>query len=198
MKAAAPYRLYETAPSGNCWKVRLCLAELGLPHERVTLDLTDRERLAGLSRHRRVPVLIAADGRPIVESAAILVYLARGSSLLPETPSLQAEILSWLFWEQADLSKPLALPRFFRRMGWEQARAAEIAALRQEGARHLSFLENWLAGRPYLTGAEYTLADLACHVYVHLAPEGGQDLSAYPAVGAWLDRIRARPAWQPL
>lgn len=196
-----PFRLHELARSGNCWKVRLTLSLLGLPFTRVPLDPDDPAldaRLAALSRHRRVPVLELADGSRIVESAAILVFLARGTALMPADGPAFADCLAWLFYEQADLCRPLALPRLFRRRGEAEARAAEIAQFHADGARQLAFLDRWLAGRPFLCGDRLTVADIACHAYVLLAPEGGQPLDPYPAVRAWLERIRATPGWVPL
>ena len=197
----APLRLYEWPTSGNCWKVRLALRLLGLPFERVALDRTraeDRARVATFSRHRRLPVLELTDGSRIVESAAILVHLCRGTALMPADGPAFADCLAWLFYEQADLCRPLALPRFFRRFGLADERAAESAALQAEGARQLAFLEGWLAERAFLTGDRLTAADIACHVYVLLAPEGGQSLEPFPALRGWLDRIRATPGWEPL
>lgn len=192
-------RLYDTALSGNAWKVRLCLAELGRPYERVTLDPVtgDLESPAfrKISRRGRVPVLVEEGRVPLVESGAILVHLARGSFLLPDKEEVFGQTLSWLFWEQADLSRPLALPRFFRRRGLAEGKAKQIDAFLEEGRANLAFLDRWLSDRPYLTGESYTLADLACHAYVFLAPEGGQDLSSYHNVTRWLSRIMMRPAW---
>ncbi len=199
--STAPGRLVDWATSGNCWKVRLALSLLGRPFERVTLDPEDpgdRARLSALSRHRRLPVLELADGSRIVESGAILVFLARNTLLMPADGPAFADCLAWLFYEQADLARPLALPRLYRRRGEEEARAAEIRGLRDDGARQLAFLESWLVRQPFLCGPALTIADVACHVYVLLAPEGGQSLAPYPAVRAWLDRIRATPGWVPL
>lgn len=196
---AAPCRLYDTALSGNAWKVRLCLAELGRPYDRVTLDPAtgdlDAAAFRKISRRGRVPVLVEEGRAPLVESGAILVHLARGTFLLPDEEAVFAQTLSWLFWEQADLCRPLALPRFFRRRRLADGKTEQIDAFLAEGRAHLAFLDRWLSERPYLTGETYTLADLACHAYVFLAPEGGQDLATFPNVTRWLSSIAARPAW---
>lgn len=116
-------RLYDSRLSGNSWKVRILLSQLGLPYERVTLDIRKGETrdpaFRQISRFARVPVLLLEDGRPIVESGAILVHLADGTRYLPDDPHLRTEVMSWLFFEQADLQKkhcygtraPLARPR---------------------------------------------------------------------------------------
>lgn len=197
-----PLRLYELPLSGNCWKIRLCLAERGLPYERVTIRDPERTfadaAFRRLSPLGRVPVLVCPDGTALWESGAILTWLAENTPLLPRDATRRAQVMAWLFWEQADLSPALALPRFFRRNGTEKANAERMRALQEKGRACLEFLDTYLSRQDYLCGAAYTLADLACHVYVMLSPEGGQDLAPFPAVRAWLERIAARRAWEPL
>ena len=114
-------RLYDSRLSGNAWKVRILLTQLGVPFERVTLDLAKgaaaEPAFRAKSRFARVPVLELEDGRAIVESAAIMLYLAEGSQYLPGDPYLRAEVTSWLFFEQADLLRALSLPRFYHMRG---------------------------------------------------------------------------------
>src|SRR5260370_27432852 len=114
-------RLYDSRLSGNAWKVRILLRQLGISCERVTLDLakgaTSDPAFCAKSRFARVPVLELEDGRTLVESAAIMLYLAEGSPLLPDDRYLRAEVTSWLTFEQADLLRALPLPRFSKRPG---------------------------------------------------------------------------------
>lgn len=188
--------LIERPLSGNSWKVRLCLAELQRPYRSLAPEDLPPDEFAALSRRRRVPVLLE-DGRPpLEESAAILMRLGRGSALLPEP--WHDVILSWLIWDQAELAKPLALPRFYARIGESTARAEEIARLQAEAHAGLGFLDDWLTAHDWLAGEAYSLADLAIHCYVALAGEGGIDIAPYRALEDWLARIRARPYWQPL
>ncbi|AJE46847.1 glutathione S-transferase family protein [Celeribacter indicus] len=182
--------------SGNCWKVRLCLAEVQRPYRTVAPEDLPEAAFSRFSRRRRIPVLLEEGRPPLEESAAILLRLARGTDLLPER--FGDVVLSWLIWDQAELSKPLALPRHYARTGQSGARAEEIARLRQEAHAGLAFLDGWLSARDWLAGDGFTVADLGLHCYVALAGEGGTDIAPYPAVRAWLDRIRARPRWQPL
>lgn len=190
------YTLIERAVSGNCWKIRLCLAELGLPYTSLTPEDLGAERFAAVSRRRRVPVLLEQGREPLVESVAILMRLARGSHLLPEAAADQ--ILSWLVWDQAELCRALALPRLYRRREETELRGDEIARLHSQARVGLEHLDDWLSRHTWLAEGSYSIADLGCHAYVALAPEGGLDTSPYPHVVSWLNRIRSRPHWRPL
>lgn len=197
MAAPPPcYTLVERPLSGNCWKVRLCLAELQLPYRSLAPEDLGVAEFAALSRRRRVPVLIETARPPLEESAAILMRLAQGTHLLPEQDS--DVILSWLIWDQAELSKPLALPRFYARTDRSDHHVEEIAGLQDQAHEGLSFLESWLIEHDWLAGRCFTAADIGVFCYVDLAGEAGIDISHYAAINAWRNRIRARPFWLPL
>jgi glutathione S-transferase len=195
-------RLYDSLYSGNAWKVRILLRQLGIPFERVTLDLAKGDVKApaflAKSRFARVPVLELDDGRTLVESAAILLYLADGSPLLPSDPCLRAEVTSWLFFEQADLLRALGLPRFYHLRRMADQMAAKIADFQEFGYIGLGKLAAHLDGRTWLVGDRYTIADLGVFPYVSMAPEGGYDLTRFPAIKPWIDRVTAQPGWTPL
>lgn len=195
-------KLHDSRLSGNAWKARLLLRRLGVPFERVSLDLAagaaKTPAFSAKSRFQRIPVLELEDGRTIVESGAILLYLAEGSDLLPDDAVARAEVTGWLFFEQADLLKPLAIPRFFHLRGVEGDMAGRIAAWREQGYPALDRLEAWIASRDWLAEGRCTLADLAVYPYVALAHEGGYDMSRYPGIAAWLKRVEAEPGWEPL
>src|ERR1700751_3166449 len=141
-------RLYDSRLSGNAWKVRILLTQLGLPFERVTLDLakgaTSDPTFRAKSRFARIPVLELEDGRTIVESDAIMLYLAQGTPLLPDDPYLRAEVTSWLFFEQADLLRALALPRFSHMRGVADQMAQKIADFQEGAYPALEKLDQWL------------------------------------------------------
>src|SRR3954471_11009839 len=124
-------RLYDTRLSGNAWKVRILLTQLGIPFQRVTLDLargdTADPAFRAKSRFARVPVLELEDGRTLVESAAIMLYLAEGTPLLPDDRYLRAEVTSWLTFEQGDLVRALALPRIWHVRGIADQKASQIS-----------------------------------------------------------------------
>jgi glutathione S-transferase len=195
-------RLYDSRLSGNAWKVRILLTQLGVPFERVTLDLAKgaaaEPAFRAKSRFARVPVLELEDGRAIVESAAIMLYLGEGSQYLPGDPYLRAEVTSWLFFEQADLLRALSLPRFYHMRGIADQMAGRIADFREGAYLALAKLEDWLATHDWLVDNRYTIADIGVFGYVALAPQGGYDMARFPSIGAWLARIKAQPGWVPL
>ena len=195
-------RLYDTRLSGNAWKVRILLRQLGLPFERVTLDLAKGEQndpaFKAKSRFARVPMLELDDGQTIVESAAILLYLAQSTPFLPDDPLLRADVTSWLFFEQGDLQRALALPRFWAMRSLTQEKAQQIAELREGAYPALQKADNWLATREWLAADRYTIADIGLFAYVSMAPEGGYDLSRFPATARWIDRVKSQPGWVPI
>ena len=196
------YRLFDSRLSGNAWKVRILLRQLGLPFERITLDLakgaTADPLFRAKSRFARIPVLELEDGRTVVESDAILLYLAEGSPFLPDDRYLRAEIGSWLFFEQADLLRPLALPRFYHLTGKAAEMERRIAEFQELGYPALAKLDQGLSGRDWLVGGRYSIADLGVFPYVEMAPLGGYDMGRFPAIAAWLARVKAEPGWVPL
>jgi len=195
-------RLYDSRYSGNAWKVRILLTQLGIRFERITLDLARPDAkgpdFLAKSRFARVPVLELEDGRALVESAAILLHLAEGSPLLPDDRYLRAEVTSWLFFEQADLLRALGLPRFYHLRGIANQMAARIADFQEFGYAGLAKLAAHLEGRTWLVADRYTIADLGVFPYVAMAPEGGYDLDRFPAIAPWLARIKQQPGYSPL
>jgi glutathione S-transferase len=195
-------RLYDSRLSGNAWKVRILLNQLGIPFERVTLDLakgaTADPAFRAKSRFARVPVLELEDGRTIVESAAILLYLAEGSALLPGDRYLRAEVTSWLTFEQADLLRALALPRFYNMRGIADQMKSRIADFQEGAYVALGKLDDWLANHDWLVDDRYTVADIGVFGYVAMAPQGGYDMARFPWIAAWLARVEAQPGWVPL
>jgi glutathione S-transferase len=193
--------LYDSGVSGNCYKVRLLLAQLGLDYERRELDVVDRSNradvLGGLNPGLRVPTLVLDDGRALGESGAIMWYLADGTEYVPTDPFDRAKVLQWMFFEQYSHEPYVAVPRFWLTKGIEVD--AETLAERQTvGYRAFDAMEAHLAGHDYLAAGCYTIADIALYAYTHVAGEGGFDLAAYPAVRAWLDRVAAQPGHVPI
>jgi glutathione S-transferase len=195
-------RLYDSRYLGNAWKVRILLTQLRVPFERVTLDLAKGETKtpAFLTKGRfaRVPVLELEDGRTLVESVAILLYLAEGSALLPDDPYLRAEIISWLSYEQADLLRALALPRFYHLRDIADQMTDKIADFQEFGYVGLAKLATHLERRSWLVADRYTIVYLGVFPYVAMAPDGGYDLARFPSIKPWLERIKAQPGWVPL
>jgi glutathione S-transferase len=195
--------LYDSPVSGNCYKVRLICAHLGLPLERRELSVTDRsdraEVLGALNPGLRVPTLVLDDGRSLGESCAILWYLADGTGYLPLDPYQRALVLQWMFWEQYSHEPQIAVARFWLAYSDDpQAHAAELPERQAGGYKALDTMEAYLAGRSYFVGDAYSIADIALYAYTHVADEGGFDLSRYPAIGAWLERVEAQPGHIPI
>lgn len=194
--------LYDSAVSGNCYKVRLLLAHLGIPFERHELSVVDRsnrpEVLGALNPALRVPTVILDDGRALAESHAIIWYLAEGTPYLPEDRFERAKVLQWLCFEQYDLEPTVAVVRFWVAFSAAPPPDAEIEAKRAAGHRALGALDRSLREAQYLVGGRYTLADLALYGYTHVAPEGGFDLSRYPGIAGWLERVAGQPGHVPI
>jgi len=195
--------LYDSPVSGNCYKVRLLLAHLGLPYERRTMDVVDRsnrpEVLGGLNPSLRVPTVVLDDGRSLGESGAILWYFGEGTRFVPDDPYSRAQVLQWLFFEQYDLEPNIAVARFWLSVsGTPERWAAELPAKQEAGYRTLAAMERHLAERAYLVGERYTVADIALYGYTNVAEEGGFELGRFPAVQAWLARVAAEPGHIPI
>ncbi|MGA9858652.1 MAG: glutathione S-transferase family protein [Solirubrobacteraceae bacterium] len=188
--------LYDSAVSGNCYKVRLILARLGLPYERRELSVYDRsdrpEVLGGLNPALRVPTLVFDDGRSLAESNAILFYFAESTELLPGDAFARAQVLQWLFFEQYDHEPNIAVARF-----WALAEIhpsdADRDAKQRGGVKALEAMERHLTDNAFLVGEAFTIADIALYAYTHVAPEGGFSLEPYPAIRAWLTRVQDQP-----
>ena len=193
--------LYDNPASGNCYKVRLLLAQLGLDYERRELDVVDRSNrkavLGDLNPGLRVPTLVLDDGRPLGESGAILSYLADGTKLVPQDPYERGQVLQWMFFEQYSHEPYVAVPRFWLTKGID-VDPETLAERQRVGYLALDALEGHLAGREYLVGERYSIADVALYAYTHVAGEGGFDLAPYPAIRAWLDRVAAQPGHVPI
>jgi len=195
--------LYDSPVSGNCYKVRLLLAHLGIPFERRTMDVADRsnrpEVLGGLNPSLRVPTLVLDDGRSLGESGAILWYFGERSRFVPEDPYQRARVLQWMFFEQYDHEPNVAVARFWLGYsGRPEAMPDRLEEWHRNGNRALAAMEGHLAGRDWFVGDGMTLADISLYAYTHVAPEGGFELEPYPAVRAWLDRVAVQPGHVPI
>ena len=192
-------RLYDYAASANCYKARLLLAQLGLPYERVPVDIFAGESTtpAYLAKNPagRTPVLELDAGETIAESNAILLYLCEGTPFVPDDLLERARVWQWLFFEQNLFEPNVGTARFWRLTGRDEARP-ELFAARVESARAaLGTLDAGLEGRDFLLGARYTVADVSLYAYAHVAGEAGIDPAAYPAVAAWLVRVEGTPGF---
>ncbi len=196
-----PMLLYNSQVSGNCYKVRLLFAHLGQAYERQEVDVIDRsdrpELLGHLNPVLRVPTLVLDDGRVMAESNAITYYFADGTDYLPDDPWERAQVLRWMFFEQNNHEPNIAVPRFWRIASIDPS-PEELKARRSGGEAALRAMEAHLTDHEFFAGDRYTIADIALYGYTHVAPEGGFELDAYPAINTWLTRVRSQPGHVPI
>ena len=194
--------LYDSRPSGNCYKVRLLLAQLGIPYERRELSVSDRSNrpqvLGELNPALRVPTIVLDDGRALGESNAILWYFGEGTPFVPLDRYARAQVLQWQFFEQYDHEPHVAVARFWLHYREGEVDPAALAERHKAGYRALDAMERHLTGRDFLVGQQYSLADISLYAYTHVAEEGGFDLGRYPAIRSWLGRVAAQPGHVPL
>lgn len=192
-------RLYDYAASANCYKVRLLLNQLDRPYERIPIDIFAGDTLgddfAQINPFRSTPVLEVAAGRYLIESNAILFYLAEETPFLPSESFERAEVVRWLIYEQTD-AMPMTGGLRFRLMTGRLAPSDPEALRRRKGGEEvLTFLDQFLARREFLVGGRYSIADIAVYAYVHVAGEAGFDMTRWPAVQAWLRRVASQPRY---
>jgi glutathione S-transferase len=189
--------LYNSQVSGNCYKVRLLLAQLGLDYQRREVDVIDRsnraELLGELNPALRVPTLVLDDGRALAESNAIISYLADGTAFLPTDAFERAKVLQWLFFEQYSHEPYIAVVRFWVAVAKAPPAQAVLEEKMQGGYAALDAMERHLETNLFLVGERYSIADIALYAYTHVAHEAGFELGRYPAIGSWLKRVAAQP-----
>ncbi len=193
--------LYEDPASGNCLKIRILLRQLELPYESVHVDLflgeTRTEEHFARNPDGRIPVLETDDGETIAESAAILLHLAEGTPLLPAPGLARTRVLQWMFFEQNRIEADLAVARFWKLVGRDALLPEAFANRLERGRDALVALDRGLAdGRPFITGEDYTVADIALYGYGHCGADAGADPREHPHVAAWLDRVEATPRFE--
>jgi glutathione S-transferase len=195
-------KLFDYLESGNGYKVRLLLHQLGIPFEHVELDIlagqTRKPEFLARNPNGRIPTLELDDGTFLPESNAILWYLAEGTPFLPGERLARAQVLQWMFFEQYSHEPNVATLRFWTHAGLLEERAAFVPDKRKWGEAALDVMEGHLRERSFFAAERYTIADVALYAYTHVAHEGGFDLSSRPAVRAWLDRVAAQPRHVPI
>jgi glutathione S-transferase len=202
------YTLYSMRRSGNCYKVRLALAQLGVAHELVEIDILKGEtrtpEFLAKNPSGHVPVLEVEPGRYIAESNAILWYIAGRSPLAPEDRVERAETLQWMFFEQHSLEPNVGAAYFWLALvkGGRELQQHALEDWTEGGYRALGVMEKHLAKNDFFAAGRYTIADIAVYAYTHVAHEADFDLSPYPAIRAWLRRVEQQPGhvvmdWHP-
>ncbi|MGH8276089.1 MAG: glutathione S-transferase family protein, partial [Steroidobacteraceae bacterium] len=194
--------------SGNGYKVRLLLAQLGQRYRLIELDIltgaTRTPEFLARNPNGRIPTLELDDGTCLAESNAILWYLAKDSPFLPPAHLAQAQVLQWMFFEQYSHEPYVATVRFIlKHLPPDSPRRAELPDRRARGRAALAVMEKHLGRNRFFVGDRYSIADIALYAYTHVADEAQLDLTPFPAIRAWLDRVAAQPdhvpiTWQPV
>ena len=192
------YTVYGMSSSGNCYKVRLLLEQLATPYRWIEIDTrsgaTHSSEFLARNPNGRVPVLQFGPEQYLAESDAILFYLAEGTAFWPQDRRERAEVLQWMFFEQYSHEPFIAVARFICAfLPAADPRRSELPRLHERGAQALRLMERHLQRRSFLVAERYSIADIALYAYTHAAADGGFDLAAYPAIGAWLGRIEEQP-----
>ena len=194
--------LYDFYESGNGYKVRLLLAQLGLAYKRIELDILKGETrtpaFQAVNPNGRIPTLVLPDGTVLAESNAILFYLADGSDYLPDDRLGRAQALQWMFFEQYSHEPYVAVLRFWHFAGMAEKFADQIPDKKKRGYQALDVMERHLQAQPFFAGNRYSIADIALYAYTHVAEEGGFELARFPALTAWLGRVAEQPGHIPV
>jgi glutathione S-transferase len=199
-------RLHDYLPSGNGYKVRLLLTQLGIPFQRIEYDITrgqtrTPEFLENVNANGRVPVLETEEGTLLPESNAILFFLAEGTPFLPDDRLEKARTLQWMFFEQYSHEPNVAVARAWLHVfdvQMTEERRATLEARQKLGYDALGVMEEHLERNHYFVGGRYSVADITLYAYTHVADEGGFDLDGFPAILAWLERVSAQPGYIPI
>ena len=193
------YRLHDNMSSGNAYKVRLLLTQLGIPFERIEYDVDKAETRTAEFLEKNpngsIPVLELSPGRFLPESNAILCYLAEDTHFLPADRLQRAHVMQWLFFEQYNHEPNVATVRYWitHKVEMTEFRKIALPVKRKDGIAALTVMEQHLTGREWFVGTAYSIADIALYAYTHVAPEGGFDLEPFPAIRAWMKRVAAEP-----
>jgi glutathione S-transferase len=195
--------LYDNLMSGNGYKVRLVLAQLGVAYRRIELDIlkgaTRTPEFLGKNPNGRIPTLELDDGTILPESNAIIFYLAEGTPLMPVDRLGRAQALSWMFFEQYSHEPNIATTRFWMHMpSLTELQKAQLPSKREAGHAALGVMERHLAKADFFVGNRYSIADVALYAYTHVAEEGGFDLAPYTAITRWFKRIESQPGYIPI
>ncbi|MDP9421890.1 MAG: glutathione S-transferase family protein [Pseudomonadota bacterium] len=189
--------LHEDARSGNCYKIRLTAAHVGIKLERKNYDIMKGETrtaefLRDVNANGRIPVLQDGD-RFLTESNAICFFLANGSKLIPDGHYDQADMLRWMFWEQYNHEPNVATLRFWLRFigidALTDAQRVQLTGKRENGLAALDLMDKHLAERKWFVADQFSLADISLFAYTHVADEADFDLEAYPEIIRWMERI---------
>lgn len=192
--------VYGDMQSGNCYKIALLCSNLELPFEWKPVSAVDgetrTEEFLKMNPAGQIPVVVLDNGEILTQSNAVLNYFAHGTRLMPDTALGRARVHEWQFFEQYNHEPTIAVRRFIQKfLGMPAERKADYDSREEGGYRALTIMENHLAAHPFLVGQSYTAADVSLYAYTHVAHEGGMEMSRFPAIRNWLERVREQPGY---
>ena len=195
------FKVYGMHSSGNCYKVKLLLTQLGEPFEWIEVNTMKKEtrtqEFLALNPNGKIPLLEIAPGDRLAESNAILCYLAEGTPYLPTARRDRAEVLKWMFWEQYSHEPYIATARYVRHF-LKNLDDPSLPQRTERGYVALELMEKHLSSHEFFVCEAYSVADIALFAYTHVAEQGGFDLGRFPALRAWFARVAATPRFIPL
>jgi len=198
MSDSSRYRVYGDMLSGNCYKIKLLMQFLNIPHDWVHVDIlageTRTATFLAKNANGKIPVLEIEGTHYLCESNAILNFLAEGTAFMPSDPFARAQVLQWQFFEQYSHEPYIAVARYINKyLGLPENRKEEYFAKHKGGYRALDVIEQHLAKQLFLVGETTSIADISLYAYTHVAHEGGFSLEAYPNIQRWLKSIEQVP-----
>lgn len=197
------YKVFGMSASGNCYKVKLLLEQLQMQYQWEEIDIlkgaTRTPDFLGRNPNGQVPTLEVRPGQYLPESNAILCYLADDTPFWPSDRFARADTLRWMFFEQYSHEPYIAVARFIcNLLPGDHPRRAELTRLHERGYQALAVMEQQLARQSFLVNDAYSIADIALFAYTHAAADAGFDLERFPAINAWIERVRAQPRFVTL
>ena len=193
------FKLYEYSPSGNCYKIRLLLTQLNLPFARIKIDILKREsrtpEFLVKNPNGRIPVLEIELGQFLFESNAIMFYLSEETDFFPSDKVERAQVMQWLFFEQYSHEPFIATSRFWYMTGKAEEYQEALQQKQAPGYAALGVMEQHLEKNDFFVGDRYSIADIGLFAYTHVAGEGGFDLTRFPAIESWIERIKNQPRY---
>lgn len=190
--------LYSNAGSGNCYKVRLLMHQLGFDLKIHEMDVVSgqcqTDDFKKVNPVGKVPALVLDEGMVLTESNAIMLHFADETQYMPMDPFDKALVYQWLFWEQYSHETAIAVARYsMHYLGNSEADDPRLPQLWEKGYVALDIMEDHLKTRSFFVADRYSIADIALFAYTHVADQGGFDLSKYPNVSAWIERVKEQP-----
>ncbi len=191
-------RLYQSQPSGNCYKIRLLLTQLGISFTKIEVDIFQGKsrtpEFLAKNPNGRVPLLELEDGKFLAESNAMLFYLSEGTKYFPTDHFARAQVMQWLFFEQYSHEPYIATSRFWiSLLGKPEEYREQLEKKKQPGYAALAVMEQHLSQHSFFVADSYTIADIALFAYTHVAEEGGFSLTGFPAINTWIARVQSQP-----